>query len=198
MAANPAYDIAYPGAPAGDAAILASRTGSGPLQVNAVHFLVVALGAPAPYADINQLLIDWLALSCLTAENALALGSAHFITRAARVSTWISDCVTVGGLKTGIRPGVTHDARCVALLSDMADATAKLSAAQRELLQADIIYFAARLYQTSMRILRSIAVAARMHSVVPNMLGNGWEIIACTYRTGRTGSGRLWYAPRPT
>ena len=29
-----------------------------------------------------------------------------------------------------------------------------------------------------------------MHSVVPNMLGNGWEIIACPYRTGRTGSGR--------
>ena len=46
-------------------------------------------------------------------------------------------------LKTGIRPGVTHDARCVALLSDMADATAKLSTAQRELLQADVIYFAA-------------------------------------------------------
>ena len=63
MANNPAYDIAYPGAPAGDAAILASMTGSGPLQVNAVHFLVYALGAPAPYAEIYQHLIDWLALA---------------------------------------------------------------------------------------------------------------------------------------
>ena len=41
-----------------------------------------------------------------------------------------------------------------------------------------------------------VAVCVRVHTIEPKTRCNGWEIIACVYQTGRTGSGRLWYASR--
>ena len=57
-------DLEYTAVLAGDAAILAQAVGSGPVQVTAQHILVEALGLTAPFAEVNQLLVNWFVLQC--------------------------------------------------------------------------------------------------------------------------------------
>ena len=64
-AVDPVFDVSYPNSPATDAATLQGTVGLGPVVVSQSHFLVEALDLSAPFAEINQLLIDFISLYCV-------------------------------------------------------------------------------------------------------------------------------------
>ena len=80
-------DLEYTAVLAGDAAILAQAVGSGPVQVTAQHILVEALGLTAPFAEVNQLLVNWFVLQCSEFDATLSVGSCHFLIRLSRFAT---------------------------------------------------------------------------------------------------------------
>ena len=87
MANNPRYDFDHVAVLAGDAAVLQQTTGFGPLQITPQHILVEALGLTAPFAEVNQLLVNWFVLQCSEFDATLSVGSCHFLIRLSRFAT---------------------------------------------------------------------------------------------------------------
>ena len=92
-AVDPVFDVSYPNSPATDAATLQGMVGLGPVVVSQSHFLVEALGLSAPFAEINQLLIDFISLYCRDGNDHVKANSFHFILRAAHFGKWLKLCV---------------------------------------------------------------------------------------------------------
>ena len=139
------YHLEYVGNPAGDAEIIERSAGLFQHGFQPVHILVEALGLePSEHHAIHQLLVDWLTLlSGVTADAALADGSANFMVRLEFFGGLLRKACEEGGLKKGARHGGAIETRAACFLIDFAEAVARLPAHERVLGAADVIYFPA-------------------------------------------------------
>ena len=107
------YHLEYVGNPAGDAEIIERSAGLFQHGFQPVHILVEALGLDhSEHHTIDQLLVDWLTLlSGVTADAALAGGSAHFMVRLEFFGGLLRKACEEGGLQKGARHGGAVETR---------------------------------------------------------------------------------------